>query len=489
MKKHPILLVLLLLAINSYSQDILMEQDIYLRSYLSDKRDVYPIVDNLSGKIALFLIDSDTINAQIYNKIYESLNSYKCPRPSGKFKILIGNTVIQNEYNLFFTNNRKKEFLVKTINLNNNTSKEYRIPLKLKKEEYLESVCYKNKLYILSREHYSSIYKLRVFEGCELAVCNEYDFTKILSPNCIPNQIADDLYDTPSTITATNIKRIECDNPNSLDITSEVNKLYCYDNKIVLSFDSENDKTKLITIDLNNYSYTTKNYNQATLENTNRLNTLSNSYIHNNKLYQLIVNKRELCFTIHCLKTDSLLKTYRVKSEDEISFKNSALLQEGGGSGLGAKERELDKTKQVLRKLLAGSLGISVYETGNKTEVLLGGIKESPSTGNILAMGLIGAVAIPLLSGGVYYAVPNYTMNSYSSYTNSRSVYFKCLFDKKSLKHINGELSLNPFDKIKEFISTIQTPQSTQTIFRVNDYYVLGYYSPTEKKYYLRKFE
>ena len=307
MKKYPILFVLLLLAINSYSQDILMEQDIYLRSYLSDRRNVYPVVDNLSGEIALFLIDNDTINAQTYNKIYEPSNSYKCPRPKGKFKILIGNTLVQNEYNLFFTNNRKKEFLVKTINLNNNTSKEYRIPLKLSKEEYLESVCYKNKLYILSRIHHSSIYKLRVFEGSELAVCIEYDFTKILSPNCKPYQIADDLYDTPSTITTTNIKRIECNNPNSLDITSEVNKLYCYDDKIVLSFDSAKDKTKLITIDLNNYSYTTKNYNQDTLENSNKVNTLSNSYIHDNKLYQLIVNKRELCFTIHCLKTDSLL--------------------------------------------------------------------------------------------------------------------------------------------------------------------------------------
>ena len=143
----------------------------------------------------------------------------------------------------------------------------------------------------------------------------------------------------------------------------------------------------------------------------------------------------------------------------------------------------------MLRKLLAGSLGISVYETGNKLEVLLGGIKESPSTGNMLAMGLIGAVAVPLISGGAYYAVPNYTMNSYSSYTNSRSVYFKCLFDKQNLEHVAGDPNQNPFDKIKEFISTIQTPQSTQTIFKLNDYFVLGYYSPDEKKYYLRKFK
>ncbi|WP_461641343.1 hypothetical protein [Labilibaculum euxinus] len=489
MKTYAILFLLLLLTVNSYSQDILMEQDICLRSYLSDRRDVYPVLDDLSGKIALFLIDNDTINALTYSKNYEPLNSCKCPRPNGKFKILIGNTVVQNECNLFFTNKRKTEFLVKTIDLNNNTSKEYKIPLKLNREEYLESVSYKNKLYILSRIYYSSIYKLRVFEGCEPAVCIEHDFTKILSANSKPDRIADDLYDTPSATTTTNIKRIECSNPNSLDITSEENKLYCYDDKIVLSFDGEKDKTTLITIDLNNYTYTSKNFKQGELEKTNKLATLSNSYIHGNKLYQLIVNKTGLCFTVHNLKTDSLLKTYSVKSEEEIYFRNSALLQKIDGNGFSTSERELDKTKQVLRKLLTGYLGISVYETGNNLEVLLGGIKESPSTGSLIAMGLVGAVAVPLVSGGAYYAVPNYTMNSYSSYANSRSVYFKCLFDKQNLEHVTGNSSPNPFDKIKEFVGTIKTPQSTQTIFKVNDYFVLGYYSSNEKKYYLRRFE
>ena len=107
MKTYAILFLLLSLTINTYSQDILMEQDICLRSYLSDRRDVYPVLDDLSGKIALFLIDNDTINALTYSKNYEPLNSCKCPRPNGKFKILIGNTVTQNECNLFFTNNRE----------------------------------------------------------------------------------------------------------------------------------------------------------------------------------------------------------------------------------------------------------------------------------------------------------------------------------------------------------------------------------------------
>lgn len=466
-----------------------MEQDIYLRSYLSDRRDVYPIVDDLSDTIALFLIDSDTINAQTYNKTYESLDSYKCPRPNGKFNTLIGNTVGNHKYNLFFTNKRKKEFLIKSIDCNNHSSSEQIVPFKLRKEDYIESVCYKKKLYILSRIHLSSIYKLRVWEGTKLASCIEHDFTNILTVNSIPDRITDDIYDTPSTTTISKIKRIECNNPNPLDITSETNKLYCYDNKIILSFDNEKDKTILITIDLNKYTYTTKNYNQDTLKNASRLNTLSNSYIQDNKLYQLIVNKTGMSFSVHSLTNDSLLKTYRAKRDDEISFKNSALLQEFSESGFGAAERELDKTKQVVRKLLAGSIGISAYENSGKLEVLIGGIKESPSTGSMLAMGLVGAVAVPLLSGGAYYAIPNYTMNSYSSYTNSRSVYFKCLFDKESLDHADGIPDPNPFDKIKAFISTIKTPQSTQTIFKVNDYYVLGYYSPNEKKYYLRKFE
>ena len=139
---------------------------------------------------------------------------------------------------------------------------------------------------------------------------------------------------------------------------------------------------------------------------------------------------------------------------------------------------------------MTGSVGINVYHSGDHLEVILGGTKEyRGASGGMLAAGMVGAVAVPLATGGTYRLVPNPTMYSYSSYTNSRSVYFTCLFDRESLEHIEGEPEINPFDKIKSFTDEIKSALTTQTIFKVDDYYVLGYYAKDEEKYYLRKFE
>ena len=108
-------LSLLLFICNCFAQDVLLEQNIRLRSSLSDRRDVYPIVDNETGDMVLFLLDNDSINAQVYHKDYNFYKSYHCIRPKGKYKVLVGNTVTDNQYHLYFANKRKKEFLVKTI--------------------------------------------------------------------------------------------------------------------------------------------------------------------------------------------------------------------------------------------------------------------------------------------------------------------------------------------------------------------------------------
>jgi hypothetical protein len=79
-------------------------------------------------------------------------------------------------------------------------------------------------------------------------------------------------------------------------------------------------------------------------------------------------------------------------------------------------------------------------------------------------------------------------MNSYRSYKNSRSVYFKSVLDSITFGHLTGELIPNAFDKISDFSEPIEKHIVSETIFKLQDFYVFGYFNTDEKKYYLRKF-
>ena len=79
-------------------------------------------------------------------------------------------------------------------------------------------------------------------------------------------------------------------------------------------------------------------------------------------------------------------------------------------------------------------------------------------------------------------------MYGYSAYSHSRSVYFKTLLEQSFFKHLQGEISKNAFDKIKIFTEDKEYDYSCETIFKVDNYYIFGYYVKLDKKFYLRKF-
>ena len=76
-----------------------------------------------------------------------------------------------------------------------------------------------------------------------------------------------------------------------------------------------------------------------------------------------------------------------------------------------------------------------------------------------------------------------------SGQTLKRSVYFKSLIDTQNYKHVTGEIKYNVFDQIKEFQTENENGMTSETIFKMKDYYVFGYYNVWDKKYYLRKFD
>jgi len=219
--------------------------------------------------------------------------------------------------------------------------------------------------------------------------------------------------------------------------------------------------------------------------------TKSNSYLYKNFLFQIKGCNEELQFSVIDLLTDSLIKGEKVTVEEEITFRNSPLFQEGGTTVfVQGKKKELETTKQILKKIADSNIGIAVYETSDTLELTLGGYLEVKQNSFGGPMVSTPGKTISTPSGTIYMPGYSYnpTMNGYNSYKNKRSIYFKSLLNIADFEHLSGEAKRNAFDKIKDFNDFLGSNISSETVFRVEDYYVLGYYNALDKKYLLLKF-
>ena len=506
MKRKIFVFTLMILTLKLFGQDILFEKDIKLISVLKDKRESLPVVNQFKSELALFLLDNQKINCLLFNKDYELTDEFTTIRPGRKFSVLLGYSITRNRYHLFFTNNNKKQFYIESINIPGKNSQGKQTNIKLRSERFLESISYKGKFYILTIKDLSSVLKLYVFEGDTLSQTGQFDFSSYKFSNTDYYKLSDVFNGGTSVYRATpKINKIDISNPNPLDLTVNENKVYYFGDKLYLTLDNDKNNTKLITIDLKDLSSEIKFFDQIKTGCGNTLNTKSNSYVYSNYLYQVKACSNELAFRITNITNDSIMKEYRVKSDEEITFKNSPLMQEGGRSIFAqGKEKELDKTKQVLRKICADDIGISVRPLTENVEITIGGVME-------VQVGGRGAT-MPMSSAGPSFSAPygtvttapvyhyNPSMYGYNMYTLTRAVYFKSLMDKITFDHVEGKAPDNVYDKIKDFENGLNNKMkdilfngdlnnaTSETIFKVDNYYVLGYYNKYKHEYYLLKF-
>ena len=200
----------------------------------------------------------------------------------------------------------------------------------------------------------------------------------------------------------------------------------------------------------------------------------SNSYFHQDKLYQFKTNEEELAITAVDLKSGQLIKKYYAEENDTISFRNSPLFsQTGGQSG-----KILKNTKKFLQRLNLSDVGISVYKTHDDIMLTVGGVRSVNSTGGII-LGITAGAAMVATGTGTDFS------NLFDS-GSLQSTYFEALFNT-NFEHKNVAQQGLAVDFISQFLS--ENDVNLQSIFPFKDYYILGYYDSKKKEYVMRKFE
>ncbi|MFG6685452.1 hypothetical protein ACGK9U_02630 [Mariniflexile sp. HNIBRBA6329] len=450
-------------------------------------KEVIPVVNQNNDNISLFFMNTKRVYGYLLNDNFQVIKKLSSEDRRRKYNTIIGYSVTDSlNYNLYLTNNKSNKFAGINFSFNGGNSLLNEFEFQNSNEKFVQTVTIKNSCYLISILSESSVLKIYKLDGISspkpysIDLKNEFFLGR--DDDKVPLY---SLFKIKSNGLFVGIEtdKIEDDTPNSIEVVSEEKKLYIIDDKIVFTFDNNKNVTQILTINPMDYSYDIKSYQKPLLK-IKPHQKKSNSFISDDKIFTIASTNDSLGFMIQDFKTRKVLKEFLVTKEDSITFKNTPIIQEGG---VYDKYRELEGSRKFLRKLTSADLGISAYKQrddylitiGSKKEIKVGG-----GSGMMMPMGGFGG--IPIASIGSANIFFNPTFYAYNSYSTTKSVHIKSLFDS-DFNHVKGAIKDNSFDKIKNH-SEPGNLLGGKTIFKYKNYFILGNYISKSKSYILKRF-
>lgn len=482
MHKKLLLIALCLSVTFSFSQELVN----YTPVELKRNRDVFQIVDNNKKETTLFISDKEKVKAILLNEKMQIMDSLSTERPDKKkYSEMIGYTAASSNARLFWSSRDRSFILSQLYDFRNRKTATQQVTLLLKNERVLQNFSSTDKFCILSIVRETSTLKLYVFDEdgdhvtktIDLGNLRFYkkDYTKtnlygVFEENLLP-------FEAPFSL-----QNIHTENPTSITDGAKKRKCYFDNDELVITLDSNVDYTQMLIIDLKNYTASEKIINKNIILAENRSSLNSNSFYFDKKIYQMKSSSNSFFFSTKDLD-GNVLKEYNVTPDSTIDFKNSEIYQQGGDFG---GKRILENSSQFIRKVNNLNSGLSCYHIGENTLITIGSVSEQKqaSTPVFLGAGLVGVAASAIAGAAVGYY--NATMDSFNSYSNRKVVKIECLFDKDN-NHLTTELKPLAFDKIRTFFDD-NKDVSSQTLFKMDANYYLGYYDNKTKEYIIRKF-
>lgn len=483
-----ILIILSTLAVSGQEQVLSLENT----NFKGGKRNVenYTLVNSKTNEIAIILGQNEKVSSYLYSEDFIKKAEANATHLKRKYKETIGYTVDGSTYTLVFATNNRKKFGFISINISTGKTVTKEIEFKFKNEKYLETINFDNRMVLMSASKDNEL-TLREFTLenkfktiATFQLNSEDREQRLVAGNFLDFDLFGSFQNTIGGIT-----KIDTRVPNTIDRTSSENKLYHSGDKIYITFEEEDTHTILNTIDLESLTLKTSfiAYPQGIISDFKNYN----SFIYDEKFFHIASSRDEMIFQVKDFD-NTVIKEYRVERDDEIAFKNGPIIQDGSLYSRG--KRELDETKQFLRKITSGNIGLSIHEENNNLLISLGSYKMIQGGGGGLGTfggqpaGPIGGTTIPIPNGSpIFVPAYNPTFASYGGYGFSKAVYVNGIFDK-DFNHINSEeITDNIFDRIKDYEDELKFNTASDVFIHKNMTY-FSYWNTREQRYTLVRF-
>ena len=439
MKKY-ILLLLVALSINTNAQEIINSFNLQN----AKDRSVFQVVDEKNNNITVFFTDKYKIKTIKFDENLKIVDSFSVARLEKRFNSIKGYSKKENKYFLYWNDNKDKEIGVQCIDLKSRSVVNSVIGFIPQKEMQIQNITVNNVFYMIYCPRDSNILKFYKIQEDKIET-NSTDFSKeqftateedgVTLYKLLREGISE--YEPSNSM-----QLISSENPNSLALTAKKRKLYVTDNKLTFTFDNNTNFTQLLSINLNDYTYTKTNINQTFSSAEDEFNDNSNSFLVNEKLFQIKLNSDMLMLSVKD-KDQKEISKYEAIYEKPITFKNSEILQENGDP---QSIRVLEKSNQFIRKLGNMNPAISVYFKDGNYIATTGCVSTLVENNAALMAGMFGIAGV--LIGAALSS--NSGVNNLDSYNGRKVVYLNSKFDENG-KHIDGELKPLAFDKLRRF--------------------------------------
>jgi len=450
----------------AFSQVVLSTHNLDLKK----SRDYHEILAAPEAKnhgVVVFASDKNTVTALQYTRVLYYKDSLATERPDDdEYNFMAGYSYNESGHpSAYWANSDFTKIQELHFDFDTKTVTDYNFALPFTNEDILSTFSENNYFYILSLPKLGSKLKLYVFyEGRYLLRSLDFSSFTFKDADNHPTTLRKLLEDYT-------IQKIESDSYNPLPATVGKVKLYVSEKALQLTFDQNELYTQVFTINTVNYGVSEKIIPQILIEDST-----SNSFLQNDKLYQVTLNDEELNLSATNILTGVVLKAYRAGKEDTITFKNSPLLEQTGDR----HSNEFKNTKKFLRKAASGDAAVSVYQTPNDVMVVTGTIRTIMPTGDLIlgAMMSGATIATGAGSGDMLGMFPG----------NTQTIYFESLFDE-NFNHKPLPQQRLAADYIGQYIAGHEKAVSMETVFKYDYYYVLGFYDVKAKKYVMVKFQ
>lgn len=458
MKKFRLLFIVFnLCVIKIFAQKEVAELPINYKSAFYDNKESLAISNKKTGELLLFVEDTDKTKVVLLNKEFQILSQIETEALPSTFKTFIGHQINANgTYSIYFTNNSNKKYGILNLDLKQNKAYINTLDFKLNKEAYVESVTFNDTFYLISVSRNETDVHFYTFNENGENIGKKsfsFDFLNGKGENGFYKKAFHFLAGSTGSL-------VKMDNyiPNAIETTSKPNKLYIIDDQFVFTFDNDNVKTIIATINPSNFQITHSNFYHPKPDTLRFSNY--NSYLYDNKIFQIISASDEMRFSIQDLDSKEFIKSIVLKKEDTITFKNTPIIQEGPGFIAGTRTREMEETSKFLRKISRGNIGISAYKQDENYKITIGSEIEVSRGGGFGGMPMGGFGGMPMGGFGPISTSFNPTFFAYSGYSATKSTHIDCLFNSE-FNHIKGEVSENVFDRIKNFEDELRDSKNT----------------------------
>ena len=419
--------------------------------------------NTITHDVFVFASDKESVTILKYNSALFLTDQYTLSRPDLSYKIISGYS-FNEEGNptIYWSSQDLKNILAVQYDLNAKTTYLSNYYSSYSNQDIVTSFQENNTFYILSLKNLEQKMLLYVYKDGKKEE-KILDFTAFKFQNN-----STEVLKLNQILEVCPIEKIETNQFNPLFKGTEKTKLYVLKNRLLLTLDHNYKETQAFDIDLNTFEIQEKKFPQPA---TKKQNGLSNSYYHENKVYQLTSNEDELLFEIKEYQSSQTIMSIPVSKKDTIPFKNSPLWIQMSGQ----KPRELKNTAKFLQRMLFLNVGLTVYKTPKAILITLGGTNNGQSNYD--------------LSTGINASVSgNFTDIAYEllNYSGPTTVYFESVFDKK-LQHSKQDQEPLAIDFISRFREE-HFEVSLSSMIRYKNYYILGYYDTYTKQYTMRKF-